>query len=87
MAHCIIRDFTDKHQPRREIVAILDHTADLAALGAGYAPGSLAIVAESSVTIYRANTRGQWVLAMGTADTAASSVLGTAVLGTMILGG
>lgn len=60
MAYKIIRDYTDKFQPGREIVAILDDAADLDALGTGYAPGSMAIVASSDAT-YIMNASGQWV--------------------------
>ncbi len=60
MAYKIIRDDCNDEQIGREIVAILDADADLAALGANYAPGSIAIVAKQGGSTYMMNASGSW---------------------------
>lgn len=60
MAFKIIRSFENLYQPGREIQAVLDSDADLAALGTGYAPGSTAIVAAEGGKVYMMNASGSW---------------------------
>ena len=60
MAFKIIRDYIDEDQKGREIQAVLDSDADLAALGTGYTPGSTAIVAAEGGKVYMVNASGSW---------------------------
>ena len=60
MAYKIIRDENNKYQLGREIEAVLDSTADLDALGTGYCPGSVAIVADKGAPVYMLNASGVW---------------------------
>lgn len=60
MAYKIIRDENNKYQLGREIEAVLDSTADLAALGTDYCPGSVAIVADKGAPAYMLNASGEW---------------------------
>ena len=60
MAFKIIRDELNNEQPGREIVAILDSASDLTALGANYAPGSVAMVAGSGAPTFILNASQEW---------------------------
>ena len=42
------------------IEAVLDSADDLEALGTGYAPGSTAMVADSSCQVFMVNASGEW---------------------------
>lgn len=42
------------------IEAVLDSAEDLAALGTGYAPGSTAVVADSTAKVFMLNASGEW---------------------------
>lgn len=60
MAYKIIRTKTNEEQPGVEIEAILDAESDLAALGTDYAPGSVAMVADTGSAVFVINASGQW---------------------------
>ncbi len=60
MAYKIIRTKTNEEQPGVEIEAILDAESDLEALGTDYAPGSVAMVADTGAPVYMMNASGQW---------------------------
>lgn len=60
MAYTIIRDEWNKYQLGREISAVLDSVDDLASLGADYAPGSVALVADKGSPVYMLNASGAW---------------------------
>ncbi|MGM9640554.1 MAG: hypothetical protein ACI3V3_04235 [Faecousia sp.] len=61
MAYKIIREYKNQYQTGTEITAILDSTDDLADLGNEYAPGSIAMVADSGVPTYMLNASLAWV--------------------------
>lgn len=42
------------------IEAVLDSAADLQSLGTDYAPGSTAVVADSTAKVYMMNASGEW---------------------------
>ena len=65
MAHKIIQ--VDLPKPRQFgseyraiITAVLDSPADLAELGTGYCPGSVAMVADKGVPAFMLNSSGKW---------------------------
>jgi len=60
MAYKIIRTQTNDKQTGVEITAVLDSAADLAALGTGWAPGSMAVVADAGLPVYVMNASRQW---------------------------
>ena len=60
MAYRIIREYKNQYQTGTEITAILDSTDDLTSLGSDYAPGSIAIVADSGVPSYMLNASLEW---------------------------
>lgn len=60
MAYNIIRLRNNEEQLGQEITAVLDSSADLAALGTGWAPGSKAIVADESGEVFMVNASGEW---------------------------
>ena len=60
MAYKIIRSKFYQYQTGTEITAILDAASDLTVLGTDYAPGSIAIVADSGAATYMLNASGTW---------------------------
>lgn len=60
MAYKIIKNMAYQYQTGQEITAILDSASDLTALGTSYAPGSIAIVADSGAPTYMLNASGVW---------------------------
>ena len=60
MAYKIVRIEKDKKQSGTEISAVLDSVDDLASLGTNYAPGSMAVIADSGAPTYMLNASGEW---------------------------
>lgn len=60
MAYKIIRTQTNDEQTGVEITAVLDSAADLTELGNSWAPGSVAVVADTGLPVYMMNASGEW---------------------------
>lgn len=60
MAYKIIREYKNQYQAGTEITAVLDSTDDLTLLGNDYAPGSMAMVADSGLPTYMLNASLVW---------------------------
>ena len=60
VAYKIIRCRHNAFQTGDEITAVLDSAADLNALSTDWAPGSVAVVADTGVPCYMLNASGVW---------------------------